>query len=187
MLPSRGNRPRLHSPYSARWLPLTLLLDGLDEMEETARSVCITVITIYHSEHLTPLVVCSRQSEYEASEIRQRLALQSAVIVQPLSVRTSKRWPTQARSALSGQGDLNADPGFGKLAGMTTPAAIAEWVQHRAEQLRQLLPWKRPNFPCASTYGNVLRTLDAQQVNEVLAQFLTRAQSARHRRAKTDP
>jgi hypothetical protein len=62
-----------------------------------------------------------------------------------------------------------------KLAGMSTPAAIAEWVRHRAEQLKQWLPWKREDFPCASTYSNVLRTLDAEQLTEVLAQLLTRS------------
>jgi predicted transposase YbfD/YdcC len=64
-----------------------------------------------------------------------------------------------------------------KLAGMSTPAAIAEWVGHRAEQLKEWLPWKRESFPCASTYSNVLRTLDATQLNEVLAQLLTRAEA----------
>ena len=67
---------------------------------------------------------------------------------------------------------------LGKLAGMTTPAAIAEWVRHRADHLKQLLPWKRPTFPCASTYSNVLRTLDAAHLTEVLAQFLTRAEAS---------
>jgi predicted transposase YbfD/YdcC len=67
---------------------------------------------------------------------------------------------------------------LGKLAGMTTPAAIAEWVRHRADQLKQLLPWKRTSFPCASTYSNVLRTLDAQQLTQALAQLLTRAEAS---------
>jgi len=35
------------------------LLDGLDELEESARLACITAINAYHSEHLMPLVVCS--------------------------------------------------------------------------------------------------------------------------------
>lgn len=63
---------------------------------------------------------------------------------------------------------------LGKLAGMTTPAAIGEWVRLRANWLKQRLGWPRPAFPCASTSSNVLRTLDAEQVNQVLAQFLTR-------------
>lgn len=68
---------------------------------------------------------------------------------------------------------------LGKLVGMTTPAAIAEWVRLRAEWLKQVLAWPRPSFPCASTYSNVLRTLDAEQVNQVLAQFVLRAAATR--------
>jgi predicted transposase YbfD/YdcC len=65
-----------------------------------------------------------------------------------------------------------------KLAGMTTPLAIAEWVRLRAKWLPQVLPMARETFPCASTYSNVLRTLDAEQVNQVLAQLLTRARAS---------
>jgi len=49
-----------------------------------------------------------------------------------------------------------------KLAGMTTPLAIAEWVRLRAEWLRTVLPTSRPTFPCAATYSNVLRAVDAE-------------------------
>src|ERR1700758_2286973 len=59
---------------------------------------------------------------------------------------------------------------LGKLAGMTTPAAVAEWVRLRAGWLKQVLGWTRSSFPCASTYSNVLRKLEAEQVNEVLSQ-----------------
>ena len=68
---------------------------------------------------------------------------------------------------------------LGKLVGMTTPAAIAEWVRLRAEWLKQVLAWPRPDFPCASTYSNVLRTLDAEQVNQVLSQFVIRVAGTR--------
>ncbi len=61
-----------------------------------------------------------------------------------------------------------------KLAGMTTLAGIAEWVRLRAEWLNQVLPNPRESFPCAATYCNVLRTLDAQQVTQVLNDLLTR-------------
>jgi DDE_Tnp_1-associated len=61
-----------------------------------------------------------------------------------------------------------------KLAGMTTPHAIAEWVRLRAGWLRKVLPMTRKNFPCAATYSNVLQALDAEQVNEVVTQLLTR-------------
>lgn len=39
----------------------------------------------------------------------------------------------------------------GKLAGMTTPEAIAEWVPLRAAWLKQVVPMPRETFPCAST------------------------------------
>ena len=42
-----------------------------------------------------------------------------------------------------------------KLAGMTTPGAIAEWVRLRAGWLRKVLPVRRKTFPCAATYSNV--------------------------------
>jgi len=61
-----------------------------------------------------------------------------------------------------------------KLAGMTTPRAIAEWVRLRAGWLRKVLPGARKNFPCAATYSNVLQVLDAEQVNEVVTQVLMR-------------
>src|SRR5438093_8082212 len=53
---------------------------------------------------------------------------------------------------------------LGKVAGMTTPLAIAEWVRLRADWLRQVLPITRTSFPCAATSSNILRAVDAQQV-----------------------
>jgi hypothetical protein len=61
-----------------------------------------------------------------------------------------------------------------KLAGMTTPSGIAEWVRLRAGWLRRVLPGTRETFPCAATYSNVLRAVDAEQVNEVVILFQER-------------
>ena len=66
---------------------------------------------------------------------------------------------------------------LGKLAGMTTPLAIAEWVRLRADWLRTVLPMTRQTFPCAATYSNVLRAVKADQVNTVLTQMLTRVRT----------
>jgi DNA polymerase III delta prime subunit len=62
-----------------QWL---LLLDGLDEVEVSARDACIEAINAYHGEHFNPLVVCSRSQKYLTREAR--LALPSAIVVQPL-------------------------------------------------------------------------------------------------------
>lgn len=69
---------------------------------------------------------------------------------------------------------------LGKLVGMTTPEAIAQWVNERTEWLKSALPCSRPRFPCASTYRNVLRTLNAAHLNEVLSHWLIR-QAAQQR------
>lgn len=61
-----------------------------------------------------------------------------------------------------------------KLAGMTTLAGIAEWVRLRAGWLNQALPNPGESFPCAATYSNVLRAVDAQQVRQVMNDLLTR-------------
>jgi transcriptional regulator with XRE-family HTH domain len=63
------------------------LLDGLDEMDAASRSACIAAINAYHREHLlVPLVICSRRTEYEDAARHQKLALQHAVIIQPLTL-----------------------------------------------------------------------------------------------------
>lgn len=74
---------------SQQWIQanqLMFLLDGLDEMDASARSACISAINAYHREHVHPLVVCSRTNEFETSSTHERLALNSAIVVQPLSV-----------------------------------------------------------------------------------------------------
>jgi predicted transposase YbfD/YdcC len=63
---------------------------------------------------------------------------------------------------------------LGKLAGMTSLAAIAQWVRLRAGWLSAVLPGARPSFPCAATYSNVLRAVDAEQVRQVMNDLLTR-------------
>src|SRR3989442_13057764 len=67
-----------------------------------------------------------------------------------------------------------------KLAGMTTPAAIAEWVRLRASWLSQVLPCTRQSFPCAATYSNVLRAVEASQVRQVINDWLSRLGATKH-------
>ncbi len=66
---------------SERVLPL---LDGLDEVEATYRSACVTALNGFRREHgLLGMVVCSRLADYEALGVRLRL--QGAVTVLPLT------------------------------------------------------------------------------------------------------
>jgi transcriptional regulator with XRE-family HTH domain/energy-coupling factor transporter ATP-binding protein EcfA2 len=75
---------------STRWVgneQIIPLLDGLDEMDAASRSACIAAINAYHREHLlVPLVICSRRTEYEDAASDQKLALQHAVLIQPLTL-----------------------------------------------------------------------------------------------------
>ena len=82
-----------------RLLPL---LDGLDEMDEVVRSACIAAINDYHQDYLRlPLVVCSRQIEYEQASESQCLALQNAVVVQPLTHEHVQAYLKQAGKPLT--------------------------------------------------------------------------------------
>jgi predicted transposase YbfD/YdcC len=74
---------------------------------------------------------------------------------------------------------------IGKLAGMTSFAGITDWVRLRADWLSVALPLTRASLPCASTYGNVLRTIEAEEMTRVLAEWLTRL--AATRRCGTEP
>jgi hypothetical protein len=101
------------------------LLDGLDEMEGASRSACIDAINAYHREHLlVPLVICSRRAEYEDATARQKLALQRAVLIQPLT-------PEQVSAALDQVGQaleplrqaLRINPALQELT--TTPLMLS--------------------------------------------------------------
>ncbi|HET8851833.1 MAG TPA: transposase family protein [Ktedonobacteraceae bacterium] len=74
---------------------------------------------------------------------------------------------------------------LGKLVGMTTPEAMSEWVQLRADWLRQMVPNPRRRFPCTSTYRNILLGVDAEHVRAVLSQVLIRA--AAQKRCEDEP
>ena len=68
-----------------------------------------------------------------------------------------------------------------KMAGETTLQAIAEWIRLRSAWLQHILPETRATFPCAATYSNVLRTIDPEQVNQVLMDVLTRVRAEKRR------
>ncbi len=88
---------------------LLLLLDGLDEVTELQRSACIEAINAYRHEHAVPLVVCSRKAEYQAQAVR--IALQSAVLIQPLSIQQIDNYLSSAGRQLEAVREaLHTDP-----------------------------------------------------------------------------
>lgn len=67
------------------------LLDGLDEVEAEHRNSCLAAINAFHDDHgQLPMVVCSRVAEYE--ELRAKLRLRGAIVVQPLTPAEVERY-----------------------------------------------------------------------------------------------
>jgi hypothetical protein len=95
---------------------LVLLLDGLDEVEEKARSACIEAINTYQADshdHL-PIVVCCRAHDYFTQATRLRVA--SAIRVQPLSPAQISAFLTQGSGQLRALQDaIEQDPGLDEL------------------------------------------------------------------------
>jgi len=91
-------------PLSQSWIEqdqLLLLLDGLDEVEMTARKECVEALNEYHKSHgLVPLVVCSRSAEYFAK--KTHLLLRRAVAIQPLTQEQIDKYLASAGNQLVG-------------------------------------------------------------------------------------
>lgn len=70
-----------------RWVAedrLTLMLDGLDEVDESYREGCVSAINAYREDHgFVDIVICSRTVEYQA--LMNRLMLNGAIRIEPLT------------------------------------------------------------------------------------------------------
>jgi hypothetical protein len=102
---------------------LAPLLDGLDEIPAgPGREACVTAINAYRAEHgLTPLVVCSRTTDYE--ELTSTLAFDTAVEIQPLPPERIRDWLRAAGRPLAGvRAALRDDPQLWEL--LTTPLVL---------------------------------------------------------------
>jgi NACHT domain/TIR domain len=102
-----------------RWIDnnaILPLLDGLDEVAESARKNCVQAIEAYHTEIQRELVVCCRRQEYLA--LPSRLKLQRAVFIQQLTDNQVEHYLRQAeqntdqqlqglRQGLRGNRELN--------------------------------------------------------------------------------
>ncbi|MEL6404338.1 MAG: NACHT domain-containing protein [Chloroflexota bacterium] len=82
-LTSKYQVPR---PTAKQWVKanaLSLLLDGLDEVDSRFRDECVQAINAFQVAHPSvPMVVCSRTMDYEA--LSNRLRLNGAIVLQPL-------------------------------------------------------------------------------------------------------
>ncbi len=82
-----SSKYRIPPKVAQNWIrtnQLLLLLDGLDEMAEAARSDCVAAINSYRQNHdFPPVVISCRREEYFAQS--KRLGLQQAIQLEPLS------------------------------------------------------------------------------------------------------
>lgn len=87
LLAELSSQYRIPLALGQQWIEqnqLLLLLDGLDEVPAPYYNLCIETLNEYLREHgLTSVVICSRRSEYLNQP--ERLLLQNAVIVQPIT------------------------------------------------------------------------------------------------------
>jgi len=112
--------PLAHWVQRDQFLPL---LDGLDEVSEDARSACIDAINTFRDTHLVPLVVCSRTDEYYTAALHSQLALQNAVVVQPLDAEQVDAYFKEGGKALAGiRSLLRKDAGLREL--VSTPLML---------------------------------------------------------------
>lgn len=94
---------------------LTLLLDGLDEVEPVHRLACVAKLNDFCRGRLINIVVCSRTEDY--SLLKTQLRLQSAVVVQPLTEAQVMAYLDAGGPALQlVQSLVQADPGLRELA-----------------------------------------------------------------------
>ncbi len=80
---------------------MLLLLDGLDEVKQDCRVKCLDAINAFRKEHgLSSIVVCSRSQEY--SELNERLALNGAIEIQPLTSNQVEKYLDRFGNQLAG-------------------------------------------------------------------------------------
>ncbi len=117
------NVPRRLSRSWVQTDQLLLLLDGFDEVPQEARVACIQAIAAYREEHLVPIVICSRRTEFEAIPRPQRLVMQSAVVVQPLTQEQVGTYLLEGGEAFSAlRTVLHSNPVLAEL--VTTPLMV---------------------------------------------------------------
>jgi hypothetical protein len=76
--------PKIWQPWVDKH-QLLLLLDGLDEVPAEHQPACVQAINAYRREHGVPVIVSSRETEYDALSKTTPLLLNKAIVIQPLT------------------------------------------------------------------------------------------------------
>lgn len=99
------------------------LLDGLDEVAPASQPGCIEAINRFRRDHgLTPLIVCSRKTDYLTQTAR--LLLDGAVVVQPLTDEQIDEYVASGGESLAAiRMAMRADPVLRELT--TTPLMLS--------------------------------------------------------------
>jgi eukaryotic-like serine/threonine-protein kinase len=80
---------------------LTLLLDGLDEIQDlSARNKCVKALNTFQQKQETAIVVCCRVKDYE--KLDNRLEGKNALVIQPLSSEQIRTYFDQLQVDLTG-------------------------------------------------------------------------------------
>ncbi|HEU5374433.1 MAG TPA: NACHT domain-containing protein [Ktedonobacteraceae bacterium] len=126
------------------------LLDGLDEVAESARTACVQAIInhMQRSPARTPLVVCCRNAEYQALSLQ--LPLQYAVMLLPFSREQIDTY----LSSVSGQVEslrqaLNEDKELFELARRPLLLSIFTLAYHGASPAELPMPTAQHDYPQA--------------------------------------
>lgn len=61
-----------------------------------------------------------------------------------------------------------------KMAGQTSLGGATEWIRHRSRMLVQRFGLSRERMPCQTTYSNVLKRVNASELDEILSAFFIR-------------
>lgn len=107
----------LARPVSRAWLEqeqFCLLLDGLDEVQESARGACVEAINQFKAQHAAGLVVCSRTDDYRM--LAERLHVTQAIAIQPLTADKITAYLLHPRLQLKGVYEaVQQDDALGEL------------------------------------------------------------------------
>jgi transcriptional regulator with XRE-family HTH domain/DNA polymerase III delta prime subunit len=112
-------------PVAQKWIEedeILPLLDGLDEVEQTARPACVDAINTYRQKHgFLPMVVCCRTSDYSA--LPTHLVLGMAVEVQPLTSEQIDSYISKSgQDLVMMEVALKSDPGLYEV--VSTPLML---------------------------------------------------------------